>query len=315
MGLFLAALAAQGILTSTEVTAARSHKTNVPFLEVNQADAREVIKRLFWDYHFAGTIAPEVQGTITLSLRNVDFDTALQNILRQVEATYRIDHGFFEIVRTPDPSSSISIEPPPVNATMMEVSASYSQMAAAVMLGKGKEFARYLAPDFEARNATETKKADQAVRYLIETQRAYPRFAVEREPYRSKGTIEVLVSYGQAHSTIHFRDSWRESPEGKWVLYAREETALQPSRRFVDVPLSKVLTALFKEAGVSYSLDPSLERNVTIDLTGVTFEIALTRLLAPINATYRIEGGVYQVLPREYGSVSPLEDWIPIVRG
>jgi len=257
MGLFLAALAAQGILSSTEVTAARSNKTNVPFFEVNQADAREVINKLFRDYHFAGTIAPEVQGTITLSLRNVDFDTALQNILRQVEATYRIDHGFFEIVRTPDPSSSISIEPPPLNRTMMEVSASYGHMATAVMLGKGKELSGCLAPDFEARNATETKRADQAVRYLIETQRAYPRFAIERKLYRSKGTIEVFVSYGRANSTIYFRDSWRESSEGKWVLYAREETALQPSRRFVDAPLSKVPETLFNEMRVSATLDPS----------------------------------------------------------
>jgi hypothetical protein len=71
---------------------------NIPSLEYEQADVREALRALFHAVNVSYTIAPDVQGTVTVSLKNITFETALQNITRQVDATYRYEGGIFEIV-------------------------------------------------------------------------------------------------------------------------------------------------------------------------------------------------------------------------
>ena len=68
-------------------------------LEFSQADVREAIRSLFKNVNVSYTIDPEVQGSITASLKDVTFETALQNILRQVDATYRVEGGVFQIIK------------------------------------------------------------------------------------------------------------------------------------------------------------------------------------------------------------------------
>src|SRR5580693_10046632 len=75
-----------------------SQKT-IPSLELEQADVREALRALFKNVNVSYSIAPEVQGPVTVSLKNVTFETALQNVLRQVDATYRIEAGVYEIVK------------------------------------------------------------------------------------------------------------------------------------------------------------------------------------------------------------------------
>ncbi len=70
----------------------------IPTLELDSADVREALRALFKNVGVSYSIAPEVQGTVTCSLRNVTFDAALQNILKQVNATYRIEAGIYQIV-------------------------------------------------------------------------------------------------------------------------------------------------------------------------------------------------------------------------
>ncbi|RYG26848.1 hypothetical protein EON82_01795, partial [bacterium] len=72
-------------------------------LEFEQTDVREALRALFKNVGVSYTIAPEVQGTVTVSLKNVPFETALQNVTRQVDATYRIEGGVYQIVRREDP--------------------------------------------------------------------------------------------------------------------------------------------------------------------------------------------------------------------
>jgi hypothetical protein len=77
---------------------------NIPTLELDQADVREALRALFKNVSVSYSIAPEVQGTVTVSLRNVTFEAALQNILKQVDATYRIEGGVYQIIKRPPPS-------------------------------------------------------------------------------------------------------------------------------------------------------------------------------------------------------------------
>ena len=74
----------------------------VPSLELEQADVREALRALFKNVSVSYSIAPEVQGSVTANMRNVSFQTALQNVLRQVDATYRVEGGVYEIIKRTD---------------------------------------------------------------------------------------------------------------------------------------------------------------------------------------------------------------------
>ena len=83
-------------------------QTNIAALDYEQTDVREALRNLFKMTGVSYTISPDVQGTVTIALRNVPFDTALQNITRQVEATYRIEGGVYQIVpRNEEATSSV----------------------------------------------------------------------------------------------------------------------------------------------------------------------------------------------------------------
>jgi type II secretory pathway component GspD/PulD (secretin) len=77
---------------------------DIPSLEFQQADVREALRSLFKTVGASYTVDQDVQGTVTVDLKHVPFDTALQNVLRQIDATYRIIGGVYEIIkRQPDP--------------------------------------------------------------------------------------------------------------------------------------------------------------------------------------------------------------------
>lgn len=75
----------------------------IPTLEYQAADVREALRALFRIVGVSYSIAPEVQGPITVSLKNVTFETALQNVLRQVDATYRVEGGVYQIIKREEP--------------------------------------------------------------------------------------------------------------------------------------------------------------------------------------------------------------------
>lgn len=83
-------------------------RTNVTSLDFQQTDVRDALRQLFQIVGVSYTIAPDVQGTVTLSLRNVPFETVLHSLTRQVDATYRVEGGVYAIVR----GSSPPITPP-----------------------------------------------------------------------------------------------------------------------------------------------------------------------------------------------------------
>ena len=99
--LALAAMLAIGMLAGAPVRALGQDVGNqiIPTLELDSADVREALRALFKNVGVSYSIAPEVQGLVTVSLRNVTFEAALQNILKQVNATYRVEGGIYQIVQ------------------------------------------------------------------------------------------------------------------------------------------------------------------------------------------------------------------------
>lgn len=79
---------------------------NIPSLDFEQADIRDALKLLFDQVGVSYTIDPGVQGTVIAHLQNVTFETALRNLLNQVNATWRVEGGVYNIIVKPDPGST-----------------------------------------------------------------------------------------------------------------------------------------------------------------------------------------------------------------
>ncbi len=77
----------------------------IPSLEYQQADVREALRALFRNVGVSYSIDPVIQGFVTVSLKNVTFEAALQYVLRQVDATYRVEGGVYEIVKREEPTT------------------------------------------------------------------------------------------------------------------------------------------------------------------------------------------------------------------
>ncbi|MER3403417.1 MAG: hypothetical protein C4337_09055, partial [Armatimonadota bacterium] len=72
-------------------------------VKYDQADIRYVLKQLFDSVGANYSLAPEVQGTVTVSLTDVPFSVALDAVLRQQNLTYRVESGVYYItVRQPE---------------------------------------------------------------------------------------------------------------------------------------------------------------------------------------------------------------------
>ncbi|MCL6535174.1 MAG: hypothetical protein K6U77_03805, partial [Armatimonadetes bacterium] len=72
-------------------------------VKYDQADVRFVLKQLFDSVGVSYTLDPNVQGTVTVSLTDVPFTVALDNILRPLNLTYRVESGvYFVTVRQPE---------------------------------------------------------------------------------------------------------------------------------------------------------------------------------------------------------------------
>ena len=83
----------------------------VPTLDYEQIDVRDALKALFRIVNANYTVDQDVQGQVTLSLKNVKFGTVLENITRQVDATYRIEGGIFRILKKEEVAAGTQTNP------------------------------------------------------------------------------------------------------------------------------------------------------------------------------------------------------------
>lgn len=66
-----------------------------------------------------------------------------------------------------------------------------------------------------------------------------------------------------------------------------------------DADVRDALRMMFKGLGVSYQISQEVQGTITVDFKDIPFETALKGILDQVNATYRVETGIYQVIPRE----------------
>lgn len=68
-------------------------------LKLKDFDVRDALGLLCKKMNVSFSIAPQVEGKVTLTLNNADFELALQSILKLVDATYRVEGGVYQIVK------------------------------------------------------------------------------------------------------------------------------------------------------------------------------------------------------------------------
>lgn len=73
----------------------------LPSVELEDADVRDALKLIFNQAQGSYTVSQQVAGTVTVSLKDVPFETALRNILNQVDATWRYEAGIYVIIPKP----------------------------------------------------------------------------------------------------------------------------------------------------------------------------------------------------------------------
>lgn len=81
-------------------------------LEFQNTEIREVLKTAFKALNGSYSIAPDVQGRVTISTKDKNFEIVLYNVLSQVNATYNYEGGVIVIMpRAEKPLSHAMPEP------------------------------------------------------------------------------------------------------------------------------------------------------------------------------------------------------------
>jgi type II secretory pathway component GspD/PulD (secretin) len=77
-----------------------------------------------------------------------------------------------------------------------------------------------------------------------------------------------------------------------------QEEKIIPSLDLDQADVRDALRIIFKHAGYSYSVENGVQGTVTAHLTNEPFQNVLRNILNQVGATYRIEAGIYNIMPR-----------------
>lgn len=128
--------------------------TEIQSLELEQAEVRDALRQLFKNVNVSYQIAPDVQGTITLTIKKKPFKTVLENILRQVDATYRIDGGVYNIIKRVDTiqlGKDTDQGPAPTNTRIISKIYIMHADPAVIFILLGRQLNTTLSPELSAR--------------------------------------------------------------------------------------------------------------------------------------------------------------------
>jgi hypothetical protein len=92
----------------TQGTQENPSNTIIPSIDLESADVRDALKILFKNVGVSYSVAADVQGNITLHITDKPFETTLEAILKQVDATYRVDAGVYTIIKKEDTTGVVA---------------------------------------------------------------------------------------------------------------------------------------------------------------------------------------------------------------
>lgn len=236
-------------------------KARIVDLELSELEIGKAVAYLFAKVNGKYSLAPNVKGVTTVSLRGIPFEDALANVLRQVNATWRVKDGIYEIALKPQPE----IDWGRVADEDREL---YGEDVREVLarLFKGVGIAPAISPHVQGR----VKISDSDLKDITFEAALQKVLKQANATYRVSGGVYEIVP----------------QDVGKTIVSIRAE----------NEDIREVLRRLFKNVGVSYSIEPEVRGTVTVQLTSVSFEAALGNILKQVDATYGVEAGIYMIV-------------------
>lgn len=101
---WIASLAMVGLLVCAPLPASAQNDPRdriIPQLALEDAPIRDALKIIFRFAQASYTVASDVQGEVTVDLVNKPFEDVLRNVLNQVDATWRVEGGIYNVIRKP----------------------------------------------------------------------------------------------------------------------------------------------------------------------------------------------------------------------
>lgn len=230
-------------------------------LELNELEIGKAVAYLFAKVNGKYSLAPDVRGVTTVSLRQVSFEGALANVLKQVNATWRVRDGVYEIVLKPQPEidwSRVAAEDREAHGedAIEVISRLYKNAGVSVEISPGLK-GRIKLSENELKGLT----FESAIQRILKQANA---------TYLVEGGVYKIVP---------------QNPGQKIV-----------SVEFTNEDVRDALRKLFISTGITYSIGVEVQGTVTAMMKNVPFDTALTNLLKQVDSRFQIEGGVYQVV-------------------
>lgn len=248
--------------------AQQPHPRQIISVSYEQLEIKEAVARFFKQVSGRYTLAEGVSGAVTAQLTNVSMESALANILRQVNATWRVKNGVYEIVLKPQPE--------PIDGT------AYAE-------AERKQHGE------DVRLTIWRIMKDVGVPYSVSPDL---KGMVKVQDVDTKNlTFEAAISkrLSQLNATVRIEG-------GFWEIVPM--ASQDPGQKLVNVSFEgedvrEAIRKLFRGVDVPYSIAVEVQGTVSVDFKNTKLNDALTTMLSQVNATYQVEGGIYQIVLRK----------------
>jgi hypothetical protein len=242
---------------------------------------------------------------VDLMLRSARLGMAIDSLLRDTGINYRIDPDVLDIQIT-----DLSIQRQPLRAALADLLKATGTVqsldkSGMVSIGLGDVWSKKVSVDFEGvalRDALDTLFAKAGTSgWTID-----------------KGVPDSKVTY--AATDVPFIDALGAVLRPAAAKFGWQHIiAGDPWQRIIDVdmkdmPLSDAIDMLFKDTGVSYTLDPAVQQlKVTAVLKNIPLDQALKAVLKAAGAVCRVENSVYIIGLRPIGPGEPQTRLRPVL--
>jgi len=241
-------------------------------------DASAAIGRLMKMAGRSYSIAPDVRGTVTVDFRNVQLQVALKSILKQVDATYRMEGGVYQI--SPIAGSSF-------RASRLD---SIDARDALQSILRPTRVSFVISPEVQGRvslNVLDLSFRDSFLSILKQVDATYK---------VSGGVYSIYPRTWDVYNPTRYFEAAPLLPE--YVDKSRSSDLVVPLISIEQADIRECIRLVMKWANLSYSIAPEVQGSVTLSLRRASLRVVLQNILRQGEATYRIEGGVYMIIHR-----------------
>lgn len=247
----------------SSVSAAQALKHNIDRIELSRAPVEAALREIFQD-KASFILSPEVKGQITATFNKIAAEKALLAVLRSAKATYRIEDGIYYI----EPAVEVALP-----------------------------FSRPLSMEFknaDVRTAVKDVMMASRATYTIAPEvQGHVTLSLNGDGFADaldKILEQVGATYSMEGGVVNIRLKDQPTHPG-----LGENTSVSLDVSAADV--NSALRVMLLGKPISYTISPEVQGTVTARFQSIRLEDALMKLLKQVNATYRVDGGVYQIVP------------------